>query len=62
MNVNVKAVKASQEAYSRSGVIPRAGMETSLSMLKQFNPELAGASIDLAKTFDDRFVRKAKGE
>ena len=33
----------------------------SLGMLKQFNSELAGAKIDLDKTFDDRFVRKATG-
>jgi NitT/TauT family transport system substrate-binding protein len=55
----MKAVKADLEAYSRTGIIPRAGMETSLGMLKQFNSELAGAKIDLDKTFDDRFVRKA---
>ncbi|SDR55123.1 NitT/TauT family transport system substrate-binding protein [Rhizobiales bacterium GAS191] len=57
----VKAVTADLEAYSRTGIIPRAGMETSLGMLKQFNSELAGAKIDLDKTFDDRFVRKATG-
>jgi NitT/TauT family transport system substrate-binding protein len=58
----LRAVRADLEAYSRTGIIPRAGMETALGMLKQFNPELAGTSIDLAKTFDDRFVRKARGE
>jgi NitT/TauT family transport system substrate-binding protein len=57
----VKSVKASLEAYSRTGIIPRAGMETSLGMLKQFDSEIAAAKIDLGKTFDDRFVRKATG-
>jgi NitT/TauT family transport system substrate-binding protein len=28
-------------------------------MLKQFDPELKDAKIDLSKTFDDRFVKKA---
>ena len=57
-----RAVKADLEAYSRTGIIPRAGMETSLGMLQKFNTELAGKTIDLDKTFDDRFVRKATGE
>jgi len=57
-----RAVRASLEAYSRTGIIPPAGMETSLGMLKEFNPEIAGATIDLSKTFDDRFVRKARGK
>jgi NitT/TauT family transport system substrate-binding protein len=58
----LRAVKANLEAYSRTGIIPQAGMETSLGMLKAFNTELSGTSIDLSKTFDDRFVRKATGK
>jgi NitT/TauT family transport system substrate-binding protein len=30
-----------------------------MDMLKQLDPELKDAKVDLATTFDDRFVRKA---
>jgi len=30
-------------------------------MLLAFDDELKSATVDLAKTFDDRFVRKAAG-
>jgi NitT/TauT family transport system substrate-binding protein len=55
----VAAVKASKPAYSLTGVIPAAGMQSANDMLVAFDDELKGAKVDLAKTFDDRFVRKA---
>jgi NitT/TauT family transport system substrate-binding protein len=55
------AVAASQETYSRTGIIPPAGMQSALAMLKQFDPDLASADIDLSKTFTDRFVKAAAG-
>lgn len=55
----VRAVKASLDTYSRTGVIPKEGMESAYNMLKEFDPELSTAKVDLAKTFDDRFVKKA---
>jgi NitT/TauT family transport system substrate-binding protein len=55
----LKAVKSSLESYSRSGVIPVAGMESVLDMLKTLDPEIASAKIDLAKTVDERFVKAA---
>ena len=54
------AVKSSQESYSRTGVIPKDGMESVLAMLKALEPEMADATVDLAKTFDGSFVAKAK--
>ena len=54
-----RAVKASIEMYSRTGVITEKGMQNAYQLLAQFDPELKGAKVDLAKTFDDRFVRKA---
>jgi NitT/TauT family transport system substrate-binding protein len=53
------AVKNSLESYSRTGIIPPDGMASVMDMLKQLDPELAGAQVDLAKTFDDRFVKRA---
>jgi NitT/TauT family transport system substrate-binding protein len=57
----VAAVKANKPVYSRTGIIPAAGMQSAADMLLAFDDELKNAKIDLAKTFDDRFVRKAAG-
>lgn len=53
------ALKASAPMYSKTGIIPPEGMKNAQDMLQQFDPELKDAKIDLAKTFDDRFVTKA---
>jgi len=55
------AVKANKPAYSVTGVIPAAGMKSASDMLVSFDDELKNAKFDLAKTFDDRFVKKAAG-
>ena len=36
-------------------------MQSAADMLLAFDDELRDAKIDLAKTFDDRFVKKAAG-
>jgi len=53
------AFKASSPMYSKTGIIPEQGMKNAYDMLAQFDTELKGAKVDLAKTFDDRFVKKA---
>jgi len=56
----LRAVKASMETYSRTGIVPADGMKSALDMLKQFDEELKTAKEeDLPKTFVDRFVKKA---
>jgi NitT/TauT family transport system substrate-binding protein len=55
----VAAVKANKPVYSVTGVIPAAGMQSAADMLLAFDDELRSAKVDLAKTFDDRFVKKA---
>jgi NitT/TauT family transport system substrate-binding protein len=57
----VAAVKANKQAYSLTGLVPAAGMKSAADMLLAFDEELRGARIELAKTFDDRFVKKAAG-
>jgi ABC-type nitrate/sulfonate/bicarbonate transport system substrate-binding protein len=57
--IYVKALKANLLVYSKTGLITRQGMNSALNMLATFDPELKGAKIDLQKTFDDRFVKKA---
>lgn len=57
--IYVKALKANLLVYSKTGVLTRQGMESARNMLATFDPALKGAKIDLAKTFDDRFIKKA---
>lgn len=56
----LESVKNSLETYSRTGIIPEDGMKSAYNMLAQFDEELAKSNVDLKKTFDDRFVKKAK--
>jgi sulfonate transport system substrate-binding protein len=58
----VAAVKANKPVYSLTGVIPAAGMKSAADMLLAFDDELRDAKVDLAKTFDGRFVQKAAGK
>jgi NitT/TauT family transport system substrate-binding protein len=55
----VAAVAANKPVYSLTGIIPAAGMQSAADMLLAFDEELKGAKVDLAQTFDDRFVRNA---
>src|SRR5262245_17475511 len=57
----VAAVKASKPSYSVTGLIPAAGMKSASDMLVAFDEELKIAKFDLARTFEDRFVKKASG-
>jgi len=54
----IRSVAASLPTYSRTGVISESGMEASLRVM-QFDPAIAGAKIDLAKTVDNRFIRNS---
>jgi NitT/TauT family transport system substrate-binding protein len=53
------AVKASLPMYSKTGILTPQGMQNGLNLLLQFDPEMKDVKIDLNKTFDDRFVKKA---
>jgi NitT/TauT family transport system substrate-binding protein len=55
----IKAVQNSLESYSRTGIVPPDGMASVMDMLKQLDPELRDAKIDLGETFDGRFVKNA---
>jgi NitT/TauT family transport system substrate-binding protein len=55
----IKAVQNSLESYSRTGIVAPVGMNSVMDMLKALDPELKDAKVDLAATFDDRFVKKA---
>jgi NitT/TauT family transport system substrate-binding protein len=55
----ITAVKANLQVYSRDGIVSQDSQQRSLEFLKQFDKEIAAAKVDLAKTWDDRFVKKA---
>lgn len=53
----LKAVANSLPTYSLNGVLTMEGMQSVLNTLKVLDPEFAQAKIDLAATFDDRFIK-----
>ena len=53
------AVKANMQVYSRDGIVSDGSQKRSLDFLRQFDKEIAAAKVDPAKTWDDRFVKKA---
>jgi NitT/TauT family transport system substrate-binding protein len=55
----IEAVRNNLQVYSRDGIVSPDSQKRSLDFLKQFDKEIASATIDTAKTWDDRFVRKA---
>src|SRR6266700_498288 len=57
--IYAKALKANLLVYSKTGIITRQGMNSALNMLATFDRDLKGAKVDVSKTFDDRFVRRA---
>jgi NitT/TauT family transport system substrate-binding protein len=59
--VYVKALDISKAMYSPDGRFVPGAVETSYAVLKVFDPAVAAATIDLSKTSDDRFVKKANG-
>ena len=48
-----------REALSPDGLIPEKGPATALNMLKQFEKDLEGKTIDLAKVYTNDFSKKA---
>ena len=57
----IAAVRANKQVYSLTGLVPPAGMQSAADMLTAFDPDLKAARVDLSRTFEDRFVKKAAG-
>jgi NitT/TauT family transport system substrate-binding protein len=57
--IYVKALAISKAMYSPDGIFVPGAVETADEVLKVFDPAVAKATIDLKKTYDDRFVKKA---
>ncbi len=56
----IQAIKNSLPMYSPDGHFTREGGETALRVLKAFDPDVRGATINLERTYTDRFVNKAQ--
>jgi NitT/TauT family transport system substrate-binding protein len=57
--IYVKALEVSKPMYSPDGLFVPGAVETADAVLKVFDPAVAKATIDLTRTYDDRFVKKA---
>jgi len=57
--VYVRALVASKPMYSPDGRFVPGAADAAYQVLKVFDPSVAGASIDLAKTYDERFIVRA---
>ncbi|MEJ0070770.1 MAG: ABC transporter substrate-binding protein [Pseudomonadota bacterium] len=55
------ALTNNKQVYSATGVVPVEGMKSVYDMLAAFDAEMKNGKIDLAKTFDGSFVRRASG-
>lgn len=56
----IKAVQASKDAYSKTGVMAPEGMNAVFAMLKALDKDMQNVSADVvAKSFDGRFAQKA---
>jgi NitT/TauT family transport system substrate-binding protein len=60
MPTYVEAITASKPMYSPDGHFLPGAAKTAYDVLKQFNPPVAQAKIDLANTYTDDFVSKAQ--
>jgi NitT/TauT family transport system substrate-binding protein len=56
--VFVQAIAANHDAYSPDGRFTKEAAETAYKVLKAFDTSVAGAKIDLDKTYTDTFVAK----
>ena len=57
--IYVKALEVSKPMYSPDGHFEPGAVETAYAVLKVFDPAVAGAKVDLSRTTNDSFVKKA---
>jgi NitT/TauT family transport system substrate-binding protein len=55
-----KAFDNEKGIYNATGIMPASGPPTNLAVLQAFNPDVKGKTIDLSKTYTDKFVQAAK--
>lgn len=60
MPIFIQSIRANMPLYSPDGRFTREGAETALAVLREFDPAVKDAKIDLAATYTDAFVDKAQ--
>ncbi|SEO76254.1 ABC transporter substrate-binding protein [Amycolatopsis saalfeldensis] len=55
-----KAFDNEKGIYNLTGIMPPSGPPTDLKVLQAFNPDVKGKTIDLTKTYTDKFVQASK--
>jgi NitT/TauT family transport system substrate-binding protein len=58
MDLFVRSIRSSIPMYSPDGRFSREGAETALKVLREFDPAVRSARIDLAATYTEAFVNK----
>ena len=58
MDLFVRSIRSSIPMYSPDGRFSREGAETALKVLREFDPAVRSAKIDLAATYTEAFVDK----
>ena len=58
----IEAFKNMREAISPDGMVPDAGPATALHALQAYEPELAGKTIDLSKTYTNELAKRANAK
>jgi NitT/TauT family transport system substrate-binding protein len=53
----LQAVGKSKDSYSQTGIVSAEGQKSVMDMLQTLDPEMKDAKVDLAKTFEGRFVK-----
>ncbi len=59
-DVYVKALQNEKGMYSPDGLMPSDGPSTVLKVLSAFDPTVKGHTVDLARTYTNDFVNKAR--
>jgi NitT/TauT family transport system substrate-binding protein len=57
--LNLEVITASKRMFSKTGLFKPGALEVPLAVLASYDEKIAGAKIDLAKTFTNRFVEAA---
>jgi NitT/TauT family transport system substrate-binding protein len=58
MDVFVRSIRSSIPMYSPDGRLSRDSADTALRVLREFDPNVRNANIDVTKTYTDRFLDK----
>ena len=59
LDVQLQALESNLPSFSPDGLMPKDGPDNVLKAMARFDSGIAGAKIDMAATYDNRFVEAA---